>query len=280
MNLIPFALLPETDLLVDVADVASGRKCGCICPSCKIPLIAKKGEIKEWHFSHDSKYIDKDQVEPCDFSWSVAVKMMLKQLLMEGCKLLVPDYFVELSDVGYKSLAIQVLVTKSSLVKYQNPILKELSCDVVLEVCGKKLGVILFSKKQNLEVEYQVSQSLVGLIGINVNSFAYDENGNGINHLRSFLKLSLEDNARGKFWLYHARQKATLEKEEARQRTLRNIEFSRNVRKEKNMNLVKPIELSTVTWHCVSCNHLYQGESVGLNPCPKCQTHFYRKQSE
>jgi hypothetical protein len=42
MNLIPFALLLDTKLLIDVADVESGKKCGCICPSCKIPLIAKK----------------------------------------------------------------------------------------------------------------------------------------------------------------------------------------------------------------------------------------------
>lgn len=59
MNLIPFALSLNTNLLVDVDDVQSGKKCGCICPSCNIPFIARKGDVNEWHFAHDSQFIEK-----------------------------------------------------------------------------------------------------------------------------------------------------------------------------------------------------------------------------
>jgi hypothetical protein len=84
MHLIPFAFILGTELLIDIADVESGKKCGCIFPSCKIPLIAKKGDINEWHFAHDSQHIEKGQELSCDYSWDVAVKMMIKQIIAEG----------------------------------------------------------------------------------------------------------------------------------------------------------------------------------------------------
>lgn len=277
MNLIPFAYLASTQELVDVADVPSGKGCQCVCPSCKIPLIAKKGEVKEWHFAHDSQFIDKEQTEPCDFSWAVAVKMMLKQLLMEGTEIVLPDYYMELPSIGYKSTNQQVLITKSSIAEYHNPILKEYGCDIVLEVEGKKLGLIFFLNKRKIKDEQMIDPHLVGLIGIDINSFAYDETGKAINHLRAYLKLSLESHVRAKSWLYHARQRSVIEKELQRQRTLKNVELSRDVRQGRNKALFTTVEKFQGLWFCVACKHSYQGENIGLNPCPKCNSHFYRK---
>lgn len=280
MNLIPFAYLVSTKELVDVADVPSGSACKCICPSCEIPLIAKKGGVKEWHFAHDSKYIDKEQTEQCDFSWVVAVKMMCKQLLMEGQELQLPDYFVEMSGIGYKSQMTKVQVTTSSRICYKSPEIKRLGCDVVLDVGGKRLGILFTRKQKEINDYYKFESSLVGVLGIDVNAFAYDAEGKPINHLRSYLKMSLTENDRAKFWLYHARRKSVVEKEEERQRTLRNINLSRA--SQETRGLVNPQEIpkTTATWRCISCNHTYSGSSVGLNPCPKCDSHFYRRQME
>ncbi|NOE33329.1 competence protein CoiA family protein [Ruegeria sp. HKCCD7318] len=45
----------ETDgRLVHVRYVQNGLKCGCICPSCKSPLIARQGKRRVWHFAHAS----------------------------------------------------------------------------------------------------------------------------------------------------------------------------------------------------------------------------------
>lgn len=52
MALLTLAIAPD-DSLRFIADVASGRACGCICPACRSPLIAKKGDILEWHFAHE-----------------------------------------------------------------------------------------------------------------------------------------------------------------------------------------------------------------------------------
>lgn len=40
--------------LVNIEQVESGIKCNCICPACKKPLVAKKGEIRKYHFAHFS----------------------------------------------------------------------------------------------------------------------------------------------------------------------------------------------------------------------------------
>ena len=38
--------------------VPRGRACGCICPGCGEPLIARQGTVLSWHFAHESKTSD------------------------------------------------------------------------------------------------------------------------------------------------------------------------------------------------------------------------------
>ena len=46
--------LDTNDTIKFVDEVAKGGDCGCFCPACRSPLIAKKGRINEWHFAHES----------------------------------------------------------------------------------------------------------------------------------------------------------------------------------------------------------------------------------
>jgi len=50
-----FAALAEDDSIRFVGDVARGAACGCRCPSCFSPLVAKQGDAKEWHFAHEGR---------------------------------------------------------------------------------------------------------------------------------------------------------------------------------------------------------------------------------
>lgn len=51
-NSLPYALNSHNEL-VHVDDVPTGKECGCICPHCKAPLVAKNsGNIKVHHFAH------------------------------------------------------------------------------------------------------------------------------------------------------------------------------------------------------------------------------------
>ena len=39
--------------LVDVSEVERGVACGCVCPGCFTPLVARQGRVNVWHFAHD-----------------------------------------------------------------------------------------------------------------------------------------------------------------------------------------------------------------------------------
>jgi Competence protein CoiA-like family len=47
---LPFGLKDE--MLVHISEAQQGLGCGCVCPSCKEPLVARKGGITVHHFAH------------------------------------------------------------------------------------------------------------------------------------------------------------------------------------------------------------------------------------
>lgn len=49
---LPVGLDRDSEQLRRVDEVESGLKCNCVCPGCKIPLVARKGEHKVNHFAH------------------------------------------------------------------------------------------------------------------------------------------------------------------------------------------------------------------------------------
>ncbi|NQY88726.1 MAG: hypothetical protein HRT51_13460 [Colwellia sp.] len=83
--------------------------------------MARKGDINEWHFTHDSQFIEKDQELSCDFSWAVTVKMMIKQILLEGSILALPEYFIDFQGVGYQQNKRKIKVTEHSTIHYSKP---------------------------------------------------------------------------------------------------------------------------------------------------------------
>jgi len=274
MNLIPFALSKETNLLVDVADVPSGKKCACICPSCEIPLVARKGEINEWHFAHDSQYIDKDQELACDFSWAVAVKMMIKQLIIEGGSLTLPDYYIPFQGIGYQKHERYIKVTDSSTVQYEHAAIKSLSCDVTIDVKGKKLGIILLTKHSPSFVDSTFHESLLGVLAIDIERVGFNHDGKIVNHLRKHLKLLLEHEVSTKHWLYHAREKGAYKKaleEDNNSLMSSDVEKSPSEKEQRHPQVVQPQQ-----WYCHACHLEYQGSVIGLNPCPNCHSHFFR----
>lgn len=93
---IPFGFKIDTQQHVDVHTVESGKNCGCICPSCKVPLIAAHGEKNAWHFRHLSSQFDYLKNE-CELSFFVSVRMMAKQILEESLVIQTPNYSKKLS---------------------------------------------------------------------------------------------------------------------------------------------------------------------------------------
>jgi len=92
LNHIPFGLRESDEAIVDVYAVKRGRECGCICPSCGTPLIARQGEEKVWHFTHASRHVYDRTEQECDFAVYVSVRLMARQLIGSRLTLALPDY--------------------------------------------------------------------------------------------------------------------------------------------------------------------------------------------
>lgn len=84
---LPFGL--KDGSLVHISEVAQGAACGCICPCCKAPLLARKGSIKVHHFAH-KKGAD------CAKAVETALHLASKQILEEHKEIALPAVQIDL----------------------------------------------------------------------------------------------------------------------------------------------------------------------------------------
>lgn len=79
--LVPFGL--KNDYLFECTQVPNGKACGCICPACKKPLVAKQNASTP-HFAHA-------QDENCSTALETAVHLAVKQIIAEKRKIRLPS---------------------------------------------------------------------------------------------------------------------------------------------------------------------------------------------
>jgi hypothetical protein len=75
---VPYAFSKKLNRFVGVEEVERGLKCDCICPSCKMRLISRKGDSNIHHFAHWE-----EATEPCSYSYWVSIRDMATQILKE-----------------------------------------------------------------------------------------------------------------------------------------------------------------------------------------------------
>lgn len=92
-NRVPFGLLQATGLLVDVSEVPRGAASGCMCPSCRLPLVARHGDQHAWHFAHETRGVTAP-VRECDYSLWVAVRLMALQILQSATTVRLPPFVI------------------------------------------------------------------------------------------------------------------------------------------------------------------------------------------
>ena len=86
--------LNATGQLVDVDKVPVGNKCGCFCPACKEPLIAKnQGRKRMHHFSHQSG-------TECDYAIESMLHLLAKERVREAF-LSKPEFWIEFEYKSY-----------------------------------------------------------------------------------------------------------------------------------------------------------------------------------
>ena len=91
-TLVPFAIRVSDAEIIDVGEADRGQEFRC--PSCQMPLVAKRGPIKVWHFAHASRGSFRAAQQQCLHSFFVSVRMMARQIVGREVLIRVPglDY--------------------------------------------------------------------------------------------------------------------------------------------------------------------------------------------
>jgi len=72
----------------DVSDVERGLKCGCVCPACRGPLVARKGDERIHHFAHHDRRECRHALESSLFGMAVEL------LEAPGAALSLPGHYL------------------------------------------------------------------------------------------------------------------------------------------------------------------------------------------
>lgn len=269
-SLIPFGLDRVSLQLVDVGSVKRGSACGCICPSCKTPLMARHGDKNAWHFAHRSQNVHDKTRKQCDYSFAVSVRLMIRQLSNNGLKFRTPglESSAELfSEFFNKRFNLDYPVTEESLLELDDVEVGTQFSGVTVDVLGYVKGIpfIVFvtykDRKIPLELEHPTI-TMCGVVELNVDSlprlFKQEENGQYQEILRSFI----EDKTDGKVWTYHPRQ---MRLQDSAMKKLESWVVQHETEYKKNNK-------TTYSYKCRLCNSTWTGSS---RVCNKCETQIY-----
>lgn len=138
--------------IVKIEDAIKGLACGCFCPVCKQPLIAKKGEKNAFHFAH------KSQSFTCEHGYQSALHLLAKELFNEI------EFLIFIKDhkpVRYKIDSVEV----------ENR-LDDIIPDLLITCDGKKFIVEIFVTHAVDEIKKQkIKDMKISAIEIDLSRF-------------------------------------------------------------------------------------------------------------
>lgn len=148
--------------LVHIDNVANGKKCGCFCPACKEPLVAKNGGKKKIH--HFAHFSDID----CEFAYETMLHLLAKEKIrkafLEKSKFII--YFEYKSHCN-KEKSCEYLIQQEecylkekpefNLKKYYDSCEQELPYDNVKRRSDLKIFSSEFPKRQPIYIEFCVT---------------------------------------------------------------------------------------------------------------------------
>ncbi len=138
--------------IVKIEDAVKGLACGCFCPGCKQPLVAKKGDNNAHHFAH------KSQSFTCEHGYQSALHLLAKELFKEI------EYLV-FNKNG------QIVKYKIDSVEVENR-LDEIIPDLLITCDGKKFIVEIFVTHAVDEIKKQkIKYMRISAIEIDLSRF-------------------------------------------------------------------------------------------------------------
>ena len=173
--------------LINVKDVERGLKCGCICPSCREPVIARKGDKKTFHFAHHGDYV-------CKYAVESSLHLLSKDIISEANLFTLPKRTVQYIENG---------------TSFDLEDSKEIRVDrVEVEQYDRKVkpDLIIYSDETKYHVEIYVThkadeKKIEKLKNDNIYSIEIDLSNVGENISREQIKKILLENSNLKYWL-------------------------------------------------------------------------------
>lgn len=161
--ILPFGL-NEKNILVHIADVERGKKCNCVCPSCRTPLIARKGSKNQPHFQHAVDY-------ECKSGMESAIHLAAKKMIMEKKQITLPKCDLKVSEKdsrGNEHSESKTVVEEGAVICFD-------SVQEEIELHGMKADIL--AKKGNrpiiIEIFYQHKvddQKLAKIVETNISA--------------------------------------------------------------------------------------------------------------
>jgi hypothetical protein len=303
LNLIPFGLRQADEAFVDVAEVARGRACGCICPSCKTPLIARQGEVKEWHFAHASRGVHQSTQQSCEFSLYVSVRMMARQMIGEQLEIELPELNGQvtegLGEYG-EPVRIEFSVAPRKHLTLTDVEVERSFAGVPVDVYGqiREIPFIIYFTHPGRPVPPELqtpSNHRCGILELTLNNAPalLQIARSHAQPYREALARFLAQDLASKRWIYHPRYqrcktKAVQKAREklAKQAAIREMrEKTRGWREPLEEPSPEPLETieeyhlpekHRVIYTCLICKVEWEDWDPGASCCPECGEHLYR----
>ena len=298
LNQIPFGLRESDGTIIDVHAVPRGRDCGCICPSCRTPLIARQGGEKVWHFAHASRAVFDRTAQECDFSFYVSIRLMARQLIGSELTLVLPDYRGGVSrDVPAldKECRSEYLVTKGRAIQLERVQVETRFADVAVDLKGWvgdfEFVVYLIHPGREVPPELKTLEGVrAGVVAIDLRRLVtvFPKVATGESTYARTLAEFLRNDLGSKRWIYHPRQGEW--RKEAEEKLAESIAQEKEAMRQ-HLGLRSGRDAQTgpaggnsiqkmtkrVRCECQMCLNQWDGQEPGLNTCPTCRTHLYTR---
>lgn len=231
--------------VIHVSQVERGLSCGCVCPVCNYQLVAKKGEIKQHHFSHH---------KGSECNLETAIHLMAKKIIKDAGEIYLPNTVISLRDL-YSNRGSMKL-SSGKVIKLDNiedeKYMDNITPDIIGYYNGTPLLIEIYVTHKTDDIKIDKIKSLSrSAIEIDLSNINYDT---GIEELKQ-LVLYDEEN---RYWLNNNRANII------KLQLIASAELREIVNRMPHGSIVFHCPISTQIWNgrpyahygeCIYCEH-------------------------
>jgi hypothetical protein len=243
-----------------------------------MPLVARQGDVKQWHFAHATRGNYRKVQDNCEFSFFVSVRMMARQVVKESLALDLPAYRDSIDScpmLPSRSRTVEFTVTEARSI-----VLSEVEVDtsfsgVPVDIVGTIEGFtfVVYFVHPGREVPSALKAGNLadrksGILAIDLGDVATLFASTRRERLPYAMLLEdfLSHHIESKHWVFHPRYERVRE------------QVNRQISGSLESELAKEASLGSVRqgkFQCVMCGLSWASVNLGQPNCPKCQSHLY-----